>query len=373
MIKKFICAFLALISLASFASCSEQKTVDVKKITLGASQLEDVKDKIDSALDEADFSGGAFVSLNKNVIYDDYRGFESKDKKKTIGSSTRYQFSSLTKNITGVATLQLADAKKLSLDDTLDNFFEVTPKRSYLKKTTVDQLLSFEVDLGNYAVEIVNDQKSYKKLAETINSGGDVKGLIREHILDHGTEGEKSDPNSNYYLLGLIIEKVSGESYKDYIQKNIFDRLKMTKTEVVSSKRPLSGYNVDKKEWRDENTTPLFNNYDFMFSSFGVTSVIGDMTRFFDAIIKNSLTKTNIIDEIEGFSTNYGYGFKHDGRNLFSIGGTSLHSSYAYINTETEELVVLCSNRTGNIKLTATGKAVYNAVNSKVNGILLDN
>ena len=79
-----------------------------------------------------------------------------------------------------------------------------------------------------------------------------------------------------------------------------------------------------------------------------------------------------LLDEIESFNSGYGYGFKHDGKNLFTYGGTSLHTAYAYINTETRELALLCSNRTGKIRINDTGKAVYNAVNSKINGMLLD-
>ena len=274
--------------------------------------------------------------------------------------------------MTGIAVLQLADEGKLSLDDTLDKFFEVTKKRSYLKNVTVNQLLSVEVSLGVYPSELIDGKENEKKAAKALKKKGALKKLITEHILDNGYGNEATDAHSNYYILGLIIEKVSGESYEDYLQKNIFDKLRMTETEVVSDKRPLSGYNVDKKEWRDENTSPLFNNMEFMFSSFGVTSTICDMEKFYDAILDNTLTKTNLLDEIESFNSGYGYGFKHDGKNLFTYGGTSLHTAYAYINTETRELALLCSNRTGKIRINDTGKAVYNAVNSKINGMLLD-
>ena len=373
MIKRLICAALAAALLLGFSGCGkEEKAVNISSITLSENNLKRAKAEIDEALNEADFCGGVYVKLNKNIIYEDYRGYEDEGKKKEIDGKTRYQFSSLTKNMTGIAVLQLADEGKLSLDDTLDKFFEVTKKRSYLKNVTVNQLLSVEVSLGVYPSELIDGKENEKKAAKALKKKGALKKLITEHILDNGYGNEATDAHSNYYILGLIIEKVSGESYEDDLQKNIFDKLRMTETEVVSDKRPLSGYNVDKKEWRDENTSPLFNNMEFMFSSFGVTSTICDMEKFYDAILDNTLTKTNLLDEIESFNSGYGYGFKHDGKNLFTYGGTSLHTAYAYINTETRELALLCSYRTGKIRINDTGKAVYNAVNSKINGMLLD-
>ena len=291
MIKRLICAALAAALLLGFSGCGkEEKAVNISSITLSENNLKRAKAEIDEALNEADFCGGVYVKLNKNIIYEDYRGYEDEGKKKEIDGKTRYQFSSLTKNMTGIAVLQLADEGKLSLDDTLDKFFEVTKKRSYLKNVTVNQLLSVEVSLGVYPSELIDGKENEKKAAKALKKKGALKKLITEHILDNGYGNEATDAHSNYYILGLIIEKVSGESYEDYLQKNIFDKLRMTETEVVSDKRPLSGYNVDKKEWRDENTSPLFNNMEFMFSSFGVTSTICDMEKFYDAILDNTLT-----------------------------------------------------------------------------------
>ena len=374
-LKRIICAALAsALLLGCMSSCGGDKKsepLDMKAIALSEEQIADVRSEIDSILEECDFSGAAFVKLNKNVIYENYIGFTDEARTEKVSSNTYFQVSSLTKNITGIAVLQLIEAGKLSIDDRLSKFFEAKGDRAYLDEITVGDLVSTEKSFGTYNHELFRDRGDLDYLLDAVINGKSIKKYIADHILDNGLE-TKSSANSNYYLLGLIIEKVSGEKYEDYIQKNIFDKLGMKNSEVVNPKRPLSGYNVDRESWRDEKINPFYNNFEFMFSSYGVCLTIDDMRKFYEAILNNRLTDSNIADKIDDFSSGYGYGFTHDGHNLFAFGSTSLHTAYAYVNTETDELVLLCSNRTGSIKLESTGKELYNAVNAKINGILID-
>ncbi len=372
-LKKIICAALAtVVVLACFTACGEEKKeIDVANITLSKDQLNDVNKKIGTTLGEAKYSGGVFVKLNKNVLYEKYFGIEDPETKKEVDENTRYQVSSLTKNITGTAILQLADEGKLSLDDSLDQYFDASGKRAYLKDITIKDLVDLEVSFGAYNINLLKDDAKREEIRKLIMKNGDLKGYITDFILDFGIDSGSNQAHSNYYLLGVIIEKVTGESYKGYIQKNIYDRVNMKNSTVVNKNQPMHGYNVDTKKWRNEKLNMYYNNYEFMFSSFCAVSTVRDMYKFYNAIMQNKLTKTNLIKKIDDFVTNFGFGFRHDGHNLYSYSGTSLHTSYAYLNDETKEFVILCSNQIGNIRLNATGKAVYNAVNSKINGILL--
>ena len=372
-IKKAVCAVLAaVVILSCFTACEEKKEIDVANITLSDSQLKDVNKKIDNTLDEVEYSGGVFVKLNKNIIYEKYFGVEDPETNKKVDKDTRYQVSSLTKNITGTAILQLADEGKLSLDDSLKQYFDATGDRAYLKDVTIKDLVDLEVSFGAYNINLLRDDAKREEIRKLILKNGDLKGYITDFILDFGIDSGSNQSHSNYYLLGIIIEKVTGESYKDYIQKNIYDKVNMKNSTLVNKDQPMYGYNVDKQKWRNEKFIMFYNNYEFMFSSFGAVSTVRDMYKFYNAIMQNKLTKTNLIKKIEDFVTNFGFGFRHDGHNLYSYSGTSLHTSYAYLNDETKEFVILCSNQVGNIRLNATGKAVYNAVNSKINGMLLE-
>ena len=323
--------------------------------------------KIRGMMDENMTVGMSVVVVKGDkVVYQQAFGYRDKDTREPLDVNDIFRIASISKSFSGMSVMQLVEAGKMSLDDDVNGILgmDIHNPRYPDIPVTIKMLLSHTSGMS--------DGGGYHDLSYVDKTKTDIN-LIREKAwLTYPPGKGYRYCNRALNIIGLVIEKVSGESYEDYLQKNIFDKLRMTETEVVSDKRPLSGYNVDKKEWRDENTSPLFNNMEFMFSSFGVTSTICDMEKFYDAILDNTLTKTNLLDEIESFNSGYGYGFKHDGKNLFTYGGTSLHTAYAYINTETRELALLCSNRTGKIRINDTGKAVYNAVNSKINGMLLD-
>ena len=78
------------------------------------------------------------------------------------------------------------------------------------------------------------------------------------------------------------------------------------------------------------------------------------------------------IEKIKNTSSNYNYGFYINGNTIYSEGATTLHSGYVYINTEYLEKVVLLSNHTGIKDFDETAKNVYNKLNSKINGIIIN-
>lgn len=380
-LKNALCIILTvLFILAVFAGCTpNDDEFDIKKITLSDKEISDIDADIDNTLTKNNFSGSALVNLNSQTVFDKSYGYANQNNTKEIDSTFVYQISSLTKGFTGVAIQQLEDNGKLSLDDTLDKYFKGYSISSSLENITVRQIVEASVSFGAYANEMVNNSDNYRYLAKAVKKGPDdpsIQDYILLHIMNTGTEGNNtngSSSNSNYYLLGKIIERASGLSYKEYIQKNIFDKVGMKNTGFLSNSDKVQGYNIDNKAWRDQNTSPIFNNYSFMYSSYGITSTIDDLGKFYSALLNNKLTDSDLIQKILSGKTNYNYGFFIDGKNLYIEGGTPLHTSYVYINTETLETSLLLSNFSGNTKIAENTKEAYNAVNAKVNGIILEN
>lgn len=379
--KYALCSLLAvLFVLWTFCGCSEKAEVfDITKITLSEEQLSAVAENIDYTLTEGDFSGNALITLNDQTVYEKSYGYADKNKKSKINSSYVFQISSLTKGFTGVAVLQLADDGKLSLEDTLDKYFD---GYDYLKDITVSQLLDASVNLGSYSDEILPDSDKYNYLKKAVKqaakgkfSQSSIQEYITEHILETGNSDDKvigTYPNSNYYLLGRIIERSSGLEFFEYIRENILDKLGMDNTDFVSVNDDLSGYNQKNDIWIKCSDTQVYSSYSFMYSSFGMKSTAEDMRKFYGAILNNELTDSDLTGEILSGRTDFNYGFNVDGRNIYIGGNTLLHSSFVYINTETLETSLLLSNFAGDIDLEKLSKESYNAVNSKVNGIILE-
>ena len=162
------------------------------------------------------------------VIFEAYHGFFNLNKKDSLTPHSAFHLASVSKTFTAMATLKLVQMGKLSLDDDLKKFFPGFP----YDNITVKLLLSHRSGLPNYIYFM-------EKL------GWDThKYCSNEDVLSYLIK-YKPNPNSkpnthftycntNYALLGLIIEKASGESYADFLQKEFFTPLHMDDTYVFN-------------------------------------------------------------------------------------------------------------------------------------------
>jgi hypothetical protein len=135
----------------------------------------------------------------------------------------------------------------------------------------------------------------------------------------------------------------------------------------------MTGYEPDTGKWRYTEEQPTINSFGYMYSSFGIISSPDDVAKFFSAIVNKTLTKTDIIKEAKKSASNFGYGLTVDGRNLHVEGRTYLHSAYVFINPESLECATLLSNTSGENDISTIGKDIHQVINSKINGILIEN
>ncbi|MBP5581775.1 MAG: beta-lactamase family protein, partial [Ruminococcus sp.] len=147
-----------------------------------------------------------------------------------VDAYTTYEIGSVTKTFTATAVLQLCEQGKLSLDDTLDKFF---PEYVYGKDITIYQLLHMKsgirrefFDDTHGLVEGDTNNEAFEEWKKFYSDGYTDEELLAElFAAEPAFEPGKqhSYSNAGYTLLAMIIEQVTGESYAEYIQKNIFD------------------------------------------------------------------------------------------------------------------------------------------------------
>lgn len=153
-----------------------------------------------------------------------------------------YEMGSVTKQFTGAAIMQLVEQGKLSLDDDITKHLPTYNTQG--RKITVRQLLDHTSGIKGYT-EIAEFRPfgAYKLPRDTLVN------LFAKKPFDFEPGEEEIYNNSGFYLAGLIIEKVSGESYEDYVKKNLFDRAGMTHSHYCSEskvyKNKVSGYDSD--------------------------------------------------------------------------------------------------------------------------------
>jgi len=184
-----------------------------------------LEQKIDSVFNE--FNGnstGAAVGIFKDgkIIFSKGYGFADLENQVRISPNTNFRLASVTKQFTAASILILAQRNKLRIDDPVIKYF---PCLNYLgEKVTIKHFLTHTSGIVDYEDFIPSDQKEQLK-------DKDVLKILCENdsvYFRAGTSYRYS--NSAYALLSLIVEKVSGLSFADFLSKNIFEPLNMKNT-----------------------------------------------------------------------------------------------------------------------------------------------
>src|SRR6185295_8120955 len=181
---------------------------------------QDSSSKIDQYLSRLagfGFSGAVLVAHNGKVVLDKGYGLANRQKAVPITKETAFDIGSNTKDFTKLAILQLAESKRLSLNDKITRFFENLP--SDKTEINVAQLMDHTAGFGMYA-------------------GRDDEKLTKEEFLRRvltsplGSEPGKKENYSNpgYGLLAAIIEKASGQTFEQYLDQHIFKPAGMNST-----------------------------------------------------------------------------------------------------------------------------------------------
>jgi CubicO group peptidase (beta-lactamase class C family) len=188
----------------------------------------------DSTLLRHGFNGGILIAKDGAVIYEKYAGFSDLRTKEPMTDSTMLHIASAGKTFTGMAILRMIQENKLSLNDSLEKFFPAFPYPG----VTVKMLLSHRSGLPNYVYFIPNsnwDKKQYATNADVLNQLYTEKP---KRIFAPGTRFTYS--NTNFVLLAMIIEKLSGQAFPDYMRTKIFEPLGMKHTYVFTLKDSLT-------------------------------------------------------------------------------------------------------------------------------------
>jgi CubicO group peptidase (beta-lactamase class C family) len=232
------------------------------------------------------FSGGILVAKHGQILYEAYAGFEDQDRTTPIDSSSIFHVASTSKTFTSIAILQLVQAGALSLDDSLQRFFPLFPYQGI----RVRHLLSHSSGLPNY--ERLFTQYKWRK--DRIATNADVLHLyyaLRPSL--EFTPGSRFRYcNANFALLALIVEKVSGKFFPDYVHDSIFRKANMRSSYVLSHRR-LEAY---LPTWDAGGRPYPFNHMDAIYGDKNVYTNCRDLLRYDSAIRAGVLVAPQWLD-----------------------------------------------------------------------------
>jgi CubicO group peptidase (beta-lactamase class C family) len=291
---------------------------------LGESELlAAVRKKMDET-DADRFSGAVLLARNGKTIFAQSYGLANREKKTPNTLKTRFRLGSMNKMFTAVATLQLVQSGKLDLKAPFGNYLIDYPNKDVSSKVTIEQLLSHTGGTG----DIFGPEFDKKRL--------ELKTL-QDYVKLYGNRGPEFEPGSRwaysnygFLLLGVLIEKLSGQSYYDYVHDHIFKPAGMTGTASEPEEQSVSERSIGYTRFTgsfgpNTDTLPYRGT-----SAGGGYSTVEDLLKFATALLRQKLLNAQYTEmlttgkvETPGGSK-YAYGFMDlmvNGRRCFGHGG----------------------------------------------------
>ncbi|MFM7222790.1 MAG: serine hydrolase domain-containing protein [Bacteroidota bacterium] len=261
-----------------------------------------------STLLRSRFNGGIIVARNGKIVFEAYNGNERVKYGKPIDSATSFHLASVSKTITGMAMLKLLQEKKRSVDEQVQSFIPEFP----FTGISVRNLLSHRSGLPNYVYFV----EKFGWDTHRFITNADILTMMIQYKtqLDVGRPNAYFDYcNTNYVILALIIERLSGVSYKNYLKTAFFEPLGMNQTFVFSmdqSDQVLPSY-------KNNNRLETFMFLDAVYGDKNIYSSLRDMVRWDMALYDTVRFPLSMQEEaFKGYSyerkgvKNYGLGWR---------------------------------------------------------------
>ena len=272
------------------------------------------------------FSGAALITRGDSRLYSEAFGYASRAwmVRNTLGA--RFDTASITKLFTSVATLQLIDRGHLSLDTSVTDFLELRDT-AISQEVNVFHLLTHTSGIGDDADEeagecyeaLWRDKPNY-----SVTTTADFLPQFI-HKAPNFPPGQGSRYcNCSYILLGLIIEKITGTSYREYVKANIFDRAGMAQSgffrmdhvqeNVAEGSDPIRNVDDEVVGWKKN----IYSYPPIGSPDGGAHVTVGDLDRFLRVVkagdlLSPAMTEAfftpQVVDrQMDGWTRMYGYG-----------------------------------------------------------------
>lgn len=367
---KILSALLsALVLCAVFSSCTQpdNKTVD-KKIgqesskqpsssqqetqpqnELAQARRERLKGVLDNYMKEQNFSGTVLVGVENTVIYTASKGYSDTQLKTYNRPDTVYEIGSVTKQFTAAAVMMFAEKGKLSVKDKVSKYF---PDYIHGGDITVENLLNMTSGIPDYLnaqLYLCETGEADPKKKFTIEKLLSIIGGL-DLEFEPGTQFSYS--NTNFYLLGNIVEQLSGMKYEDFIQKEIFNPLSMTSASCKLTDATAKGYLKSGEEGLRVDSS--------YFGPAGeITASAEDIFKWQCAFISGKVVNQATVEKIlHNSGIGYGYGWFLSDDYYYHTGNTEAFYAIDLIGRNDDIRVVALSNVDDN-STSELGQEIY--------------
>jgi CubicO group peptidase (beta-lactamase class C family) len=221
-----------------------------------------------------------------------------------------FRIGSITKQFTAIAILQLMEQGKLDLQDSITRFIPDYPMQG--NNITIEHLLTHTSGIQDYAA-----MKDTVQRAKMDFKPNEMTNYFKNQPMRFASGSKWEYSNSNYFLLGYIIEKITGKTYAEYLEEHFFRPLHMTRSlyadDIKIIQNRAGGYSHG--ENGVENASPLSMTQPYAAGA--IQSTVADLFKWHQAVHTYKLVKKETLDKAwakykltNGTATAYGYGWR---------------------------------------------------------------
>ncbi|MCD8518708.1 MAG: beta-lactamase family protein, partial [Flavobacterium sp.] len=267
------------------------------------------------------FMGSLTIREGENVVFNKAYGFADVEKNIKADRLTRYKIGSISKTFTAVMVMQLIEEKKMTLQTKLNRFY---PKIQNAEKISIYDLLHHRTGIVDY----VNQDASFHASLDKKHSKEDILKVITSFKSNFEPGSKYEYSNSNFFILGCIIEKLTKKSYAENLQNRIVKKAELgtyeNKTEMTAkgavnnkvfvpttyyvedatntANKESYSYYFDGTNW----VKSLENHNSIPFASGGITSTPADLTKFIHALFNGKLVNASSLEQMKEIKEGYG-------------------------------------------------------------------
>jgi D-alanyl-D-alanine carboxypeptidase len=296
------------------------------------------------------------IIQNGRMIKERGYGFANLELEAPASKDTVYEFGSTTKQFTAAAVMLLVEEGRVHLDDSVRKYFPEVPES--WSSITVRHLLNHTSGIQNH-VAVPGWLGVFKTsiLGQTTPPRDELLRMFFKLPLEFQPGETWAYDNTGYYLLGLIIEKASGQSYWEFLENRITKPLEMRATRS-SDPQPLVPNRAAGYDWKANHfvNQPILAPF-VAFSAGSILSTVEDMRKWDAALQTDTLLKKSSLDQSwtaakgnDGGDLPFNYGFGwfidnyHGHRLVQHSGGTPGFSSLIYRFVDDKLSVIILTN-----------------------------
>lgn len=259
--------------------------------------------KLDSLFDSLNSNnkamGSIAISANGKLVYQKAIGYRAinGDTKTPANIKTKYRIGSISKMFTATMIFQLVEEGKLTIDTKLSKWF---PQVANADKITIGEMLSHRSGLHNFT----NDA-AYTGYMTKPQSEADMLAIIQKQSSDFEPDAKAEYSNTNFVLLGYIVEKITGKPYADELKRRITSRIGLNDTyyggKIISANNEAYSYKLE-SAWQPQPETDM----SIPGGAGALLSTPADLTKFIEALFGGKLISQGSLEQMKTMRDNFG-------------------------------------------------------------------